>query len=31
LTKRIGMLDHELLVKACTIAQKLVNAPSAEK
>jgi mRNA interferase MazF len=31
LTKRIGMVDHELLVKACTIAQKLINAPSAEK
>jgi mRNA interferase MazF len=31
LTRRIGMVDHELLMKACTIAQKLINAPSAGK
>ncbi|TFG89377.1 MAG: type II toxin-antitoxin system PemK/MazF family toxin [Candidatus Atribacteria bacterium] len=29
LTRRIGVVDHELLIKACTIAQKLINAPSA--
>ena len=29
LTRRIGMVDHELLMKACAIAQKLINAPSA--
>jgi mRNA interferase MazF len=26
LTRRIGMVDHELLTKACAIAQKLINA-----
>jgi len=31
LTRRIGMVDHELLMKACAIAQKLINAPSADK
>jgi mRNA-degrading endonuclease toxin of MazEF toxin-antitoxin module len=31
LTRRIGMVDHELLMKACAIAQKLINAPSAGK
>ena len=31
LTRRIGMVDHELLMKACAIAQKLINAPSARK
>jgi len=29
LTRRIGMMDHELLMKACAIAQKLINVPSA--
>lgn len=28
LTKRIGMVDHEMLIKACAIAKKLINAPS---
>lgn len=31
LVKKIGMMDHELLTKACTIAQKLINAPSTTK
>ncbi|MCX5822369.1 MAG: type II toxin-antitoxin system PemK/MazF family toxin [Deltaproteobacteria bacterium] len=31
LTRRIGMVDHELLMKACAIAQKLINVPSAGK
>ena len=31
LTRRIGMVDHELLMKACASAQKLINAPSARK
>jgi len=31
LTKRIGMVDDELLMKACATAQKLINAPSAGK
>jgi mRNA interferase MazF len=31
LNRRIGMVDHELLMKACAIAQKLINAPSAVK
>lgn len=29
LTRMIGKVDHELLIKACTIAQRLINAPSA--
>jgi len=29
LTRRIGEVDNDLLIKACTIAQKLINAPSA--
>lgn len=31
LIKRICMVDHEILMRACTIAQKLINAPSAGK
>ncbi len=31
LTKRIGMVDHEMLIKACAVAQKLINAPSSTK
>ncbi len=31
LSRRIGIVDHELLIKACAIAQKLINAPSAGK
>jgi len=27
LSKRIGMMDHEMLIKACTIARKLIKAP----
>jgi hypothetical protein len=30
-SKRIGMVDHEMLIKACAIAQTLINAPSAAK
>lgn len=31
LIRRIGMVEHDLLMKACAIAQKLINAPGAEK
>ncbi len=31
LIRKIGMVDHELLTKACAIAQKLINAPSTTK
>lgn len=31
LSKRIGMVDYEMLVKACAIAQKLINAPGEGK
>jgi mRNA interferase MazF len=31
LTRRIGIVDHELLMKACAIAQQLINAPTPAK
>jgi len=31
LIRKIGIVDHELLLKACAIAQKLIHAPSAVK